>query len=149
MLVCCGLQLSTWVLPIPLELLPMGENKRLLNPKVCQKRQHGPTMGTRLALLPTSLSAENAWPVPSREHPLPMGKAGFRAARAWAAQTELKTSQHSAPPCLAERAKERFSPALFNTRLRDLSSKAEYIKSTHVEMVLMLFKPLSLTVAKY
>lgn len=43
----------------------------------------------------------------------------------------------------SERAKEGWFPALFNTRLRSHSSKAEYIRSTHMERGLMLFQPSS------
>lgn len=81
-----------------LELLSMGDNKRLLNPKVCQKGQHG-LAGWHS--YPISASGDSAWLVPSREHHLPMGKPGFRAARAWAGQTELQMPRHSAPLRLA------------------------------------------------
>lgn len=46
-------------------------------------------------------------------------------------------------------AKERLSPALLNSRPRDHSREAEYIRTTRMKMGLMLFKPLGLTVRKY
>lgn len=48
-----------------------------------------------------SASGNSAWPISSRECHLWMGNQGFEAARAWAAQTELRLSHHPAPPCLA------------------------------------------------
>lgn len=84
-----------------LELLSMGANERLLNPKVCQKRQHVPLWAPGWHSYPISASGESEWPMSSREHHLPAGKPGFRLARAWAGQTDLQMSQHSAPPRLA------------------------------------------------
>lgn len=45
---------------------------------------------------PISASGDNAQPVSSREHHLPMGKPGFKAARAWAGQTATNVPALSA-----------------------------------------------------
>lgn len=49
----------------------------------------------------------------------------------------------------SESTKDWLSPALLNTRARDHSNKAEYVRFTCMEMGLILFKPLALIVARY